>query len=775
LKIKSIRWVWGILIALSSWTWAQGTPAPEEIILESIELRDLTLVSDSLIQSQIESKVGEAVSPRVIARDIRRLSDLGFFTNIEVHLEEINNRTTLIYQFFEEQTISEITIIGNKKIKDRDIRSALSNLEGDGFYEEAYETEHNAILKAYREKGFLNATVDVTVEEIEGTGIHVTYLIHEGKKAKIKRIQFEGNESLSNHKLRKTIQSGNGILFLGGKYKEEQFEQDLKEIVNKYGDIGRLEANVHSTNFDYKRNGKRIVITINLTEGPEYTLDQLSLSDNNVFTISELLEHIQVKPNNVHNKRQVEEDAQELEELYNDNGYVRAQVTPVVTLDYENHTTNVTHKVREADLKYINKVIITGNSVTKDEVARRNISLVPGERYDGSLLRDSMNDLGRSRYFEAIRPTKEDVPGDNRLIDLLMDVDEGDKGIFKFGAGLNSDTGIGGYGELSLNNFDISNPPRFTGGGQQFTAMANIGDYNTEYRVGFTDPEFFGYPITVGVDIFDEHSESRGGSRYAIDQQGARLRFAKQLSNNISLRTYFGYKEYEISGLETFVLTELRELEKPGDTLSWGWGIVRDTANHYIDPTKGTRTELNIEYSGFGSDNEFVKVMTEATWYHGFKKYDKWSVSFSNREGWAHVLGDKEFVPLSSRFFAGGSNTIRGYDNRDVGPKALTFRDINGNIIYDDEAIGGEFRVLNTLEAKYKVSDSLRAYTFFDGGGVWLEADDFDVDDMRYSVGVGLGLRVPLLGDLRLDYGIPLNPDDDQGSGQLHLMGLVDF
>ena len=138
-------------------------------------------------------------------------------------------------------------------------------------------------------------------------------------------------------------------------------------------------------------------------------------------------------------------------------------------------------------------------------------------------------------------------------------------------------------------------------------------------------------------------------------------------------------------------------------------------------------------------------------------------------------MGDKEYVPLASRFFGGGANTVRGYDNRDIGPKVQTFEDILGTIYYDEESVGGEFRILNTLEAKYKVNDSLRAYTFLDGGGVWWEASDFDASDFKYSVGVGLGMRVPLLGDLRLDYGVPINPDSDQGSGQLHLQGLVDF
>ena len=305
--------------------------------------------------------------------------------------------------------------------------------------------------------------------------------------------------------------------------------------------------------------------------------------------------------------------------------------------------------------------------------------------------------------------------------------------------------------------------------------MANIGEYNTRYRLSFTDPEFMGYPISAGVEVFDDHLESRGGSRYTIEQRGARVRFGKKLSNDITLRTFLGYADVSITDLETFVDPELREFEDPGDTMTWGWSILRDTANHYLDPTDGTRTELAIEYAGFGAENEFVRVQTDATWYQGFKKFDKWSVSLNNREGWAMPFGSKDYIPLASRFFGGGASTIRGYDNREVGPKAQTFSDVLGIITYDEEAVGGEFRILNTLEAKYKINDILRAYTFADGGGVWWEAKDFDSSDFKYSVGVGLGMQIPFLGPLRVDYGIPLNPDGDQGTGRLHLQSLIDF
>lgn len=773
MNITPIRCVWGILLALSFGTWAQETPAPP--IVEAIELRNLTLVSDALVHAQIESDIGEPLSPRTIARDIRRLTKLGLFTNIEVHLESIQNKSTLIYQFTEERTIDEIVIMGSKKLKESDIRAVLSSLEGDGFYEEAYETEHRAVLDLYKEKGFLNASLDIRIEDLGATGIRVSYLIIEGKKSRIKSVKFTGNNRFSTRKLRRITKTSNGFLFIGGKYNEERFEDDLKAIIDQYGDVGRLEAQVNSTDFTYQRKGKKVVITINLAEGPEYTLSDLILADHHVFTKSELTDLIEIQPSLVHDKSQVEADAKTLQDLYNDNGYVNARVTPIVTLDYENHTTNITHQIRESDLKYINKVTITGNSTTKDQVARRNVLIVPGERYDGSLLRKSINDLNRSRYFEAIRPSIEDVPGDNRFVDLLMDVDEGNKGNFNFGMGVNSDTGIGGFGQLRLTNFDIGNPPTFTGGGQQFAVTANIGDYNTQYRLSFTDPEFMGYPISVGIEVFDDHFESRGGSEYTIEQQGARLRFGKKMSNDITLRTSIGYADVEISDLETFVDPELRELESPGDTITWSWAIVRDTADHYLDPTTGTRTELKVEYAGFGGENEFVRVMTDATWYHGFKKRNKWSVSLNNREGWAQSLGEKQFVPLSSRFFGGGGTTIRGYNNRDVGPKGQTFEDIMGTLFYDEEAIGGEFRILNTLEAKYKINDTIRGYTFLDAGGVWWEAQDFDTKDFKFSVGVGIGMQIPFLGPLRVDYGFPINPDGDQGSGKLHLQSLIDF
>ena len=766
-----MRWFWGILLAFASTSLAQQADLPT---INEIELQDLTRVSESLIRSQLESRVGEPYSPRAVARDIRRISNMGYFTNVEVYLERRGTNTVLIYRFIEERTIAELVIAGNKKIKEREVRSVLNHQEGDAYFEDAFEGELEVLLDLYQNKGFLNATIDITTEELGDTGMRVSYFITEGRRARITKLRFNGNESMSDRKLRRKTKSGDGFLFFNARYKEDVFEKDLETIVAEYGNIGRLEARILNTEFDYSRGGKRVQIIFDIEEGPEYTMASLGVDGNAVYTEDEMLELVEVKPGEVHNKGQVEADAQVLQELYGDSGYLDARAEPLVTLDRENHTTNVIHQIREGELKYVGAVTITGNAITKDEVIRRNILLEPGNRFDGSLLDTSMNRLGQTQYFEDIRRTYEAME-DERFINLLVDVDEGKTSNFNFGAGLNTDTGIGGFGELRFNNFDITNPPTFSGGGQAFSVMANVGDYNTEYRLSFTDPQFAGYPLSVGFDLFDTRYESRGGSDFIIEQQGGRVRLGKRLSNTITARTYVSYADVSITNLETFVAPELRVLQDPSDTLLWGWSVSRDTADHYLDPTSGSRIEFYNEWVGLGGANEFAKVGSDATFFFKVPGSKKWTFSIKNRTDYAETLGDTEYVPLSERFFAGGSTTIRGYDSRDVGPKAKTFRRYKGRTYIDKEAIGGEFRVLNTLEFKYKLNDTLRIYAFGDGGSAWMDVSDVEFDDLKYSVGMGFGIQVPFLGPLRIDYGYPLNPDDDQGSGRLHLQTLIGF
>ena len=755
--------LWATLALIPAIAAAQPTGR----VVDRVELQGLERVSEQLVRSQLEVQAGEPLNPRAVSRDLRRLFELGYFANVRAYQDEVDGQFVVTYVFEETRYIQEVRIIGNRKVKDREVRSALSWKEGDTFSPDGFDAEREAILDLYRGKGFLNPTVDVVAENIGDSRVRLLYSIDEGRKARIRSIDFVGNEALSDKRLRKTIETKRARWFFGGRYDDALFEEDLRNLVDTYGNVGRLEADIVGTEFEYSPNGKRLNITIRVAEGPEYRVETLQFADNFVYENEELAEQIEVEAGEVHDRGQIRADASALRELYFDSGYVNAAVEPVVTLDRNAHTTRVIHDVEEGQLKYLRDIRIVGNTVTRDEVIRRQLLLSPGDRLDGAALRASQERLLATEYFEDVNINLQDIEDDPRFSDLIVDVEEGRTGLFTFGGGYSTSEGVGGFVEYQLDNFDITNWPSFSGGGQQFAARIALGSVRDSYSISFTDPQFLGYPLAFGFDVFNESVRAIGGADFREDRTGAQIRFAKALSPYVTARTALRWTDLDISDLGSRFLVlnrDLRELRDPGSTVANSWGITRNTLNHFRDPSDGAVHDLTVEFAGLGGDNDFVKLEHDSTWYWGLDEDDDWVLSYRTREGVAWAYGDKELVPLTDRFFAGGTTTVRGYDNRDIGPRVRAFP-----IFGDYDNIGGEMRVLNNLEVRYRINELIRMFVFADAGGVWRQVDDFNIGDIKYSVGLGIGLQIPRIGPLRIDYGFPINPDEHQGSGRLHI------
>ncbi|MBP9003184.1 MAG: outer membrane protein assembly factor BamA [Candidatus Hydrogenedentes bacterium] len=737
--------------------------------VDEVRFRGLERVSEQAVLSKMELKPGAPFSRGAVTRDIRRLYELNYFDTVNIGVTEEAGKLVLQVDVKEKRVVEEVRIIGNRKIKDRAIRAVLSMREGDSFLPESYDQERQAILNLYESKGFANTIVDAVAENIGASRVRLIYTITEGKKARIRSINIEGNQALSDRRLRKSMKTKKAWWFLGGKYEEEKFEADLETIVNEYGNIGRLEAQVTKTDLVYTPNGKGINVTIFVEEGPEYTMDSLEVAGNKVYDTDELMDQVKVKPGAIHNKGQVAKDIENLQKTYQDSGYVDAAVTPQVVLDRDRKVTRVTYRVEEGDLKYLHEIRVTGNSVTKDEIIRRQMLVIPGDRYDGEAVEKSRQRIQNTQFFDTVRVTLEDPSAGSvskdLFTDLNVDVEEGKTGTFNFGGGYSTEDGVGVYTELRLNNFDIGNWPKFSGGGQQLRLRINTATRRDNYAISFTEPQFLGYPISFGVDAYRETYEVRGGANYTEDSTGGQLRLGKNLSPYVFTQVGFRAQNTDISDLPTFINREIKRQEGDSTTLSTTWRIERNTLDSRIDATSGAVHALTVEVAGFGGDHNFIKAEHDSTWYKSLGEKKKWVLSLRTREGVMTEYGDSDYVPLQDRFYAGGSNTVRGYRNRDIGPKVREYW-----FWGDTFSVGGNARLLGTVEAKYKITDILRVYAFMDAGGVWADTGEFDFGDMRYSAGVGLGFNVPMLGPIRVDYGYPLNPDDDQSSsGRLHL------
>jgi outer membrane protein insertion porin family len=740
--------------------------------IASVGFSGLERVSEQVAGAKLEAKEGGAYDANVIARDIRRLFELGFFTSIEVDVKPQGDKVALVYRVQEKRVVDTVKIIGNKKIKRRKLLGSLSMREGDPFFQEALVQERAAMMTLYNEKGFANTEIDVLAEPTGPSRVRLVYSVQEGKKARIRRISFTGEEALSRRKLKKLMKTHRAFWFFGGKYKEEKLEADLEHILEEYGNRGRLEADIPGTELDYTGNGKGVHLTIHLSEGPEYRVGALDVANNTVYDDDEMLSIIEVQAGDIHNKGQVAEDGATIQKGYRDSGYVRADAEPRVTLDRENKTTHVVHHMEEGDLKYIREIKITGNEISKDEVLRRELMIAPEDRYDGGAVKASKRRLENTRYFDDIRINLEDFDTDDRYTDLLVDVEEGKTGTFNFGAGFSTDDGLGGFSELRLNNFDVFNWPKFSGGGQQFNLKLNIGERRTEYSMGLTDPELFGYPIAGGFDLFNESYRVRGGANYREEQRGGQLRFGKSLSPYVTARVSLRYQNTNLSELPLSFLVnrEIRLQRGESDTLSTRWQIERNTIDSYRDPGHGGRHLFSTDIAGFGGDHEFVKLEHDSIWYWALGKKEKWVLSLRMREGWMTEYGNSDYIPLQDRFYAGGSTTVRGYDTRDIGPYAREF-----GLFGSRFAVGGSTRLLTNIEMKYRASEMLKVYFFADSGGVWGGGDRTTGDGIKHSVGIGLGMDVPAMGPIRVDYGFPINPEDWQGSGRMHLSTGIRF
>lgn len=730
----------------------------------SVGFSGLERISEQQVRARVEVQPGQPFNPRAVARDIRRLYDTNYFTNIKADAREESGGIALTYIVEEKRVIGELRIIGNDKIKTRKVLAALSMHERDSFIPEAFPDEIKAILELYESKGYANTTVDVAAEKIGPSRVRVTYSVQEGRKARIKSLRVEGNEVLSDKEIRKIMTTKKARWFLGGKFDETKFENDLQQIVNEYRNHGRLEMEITNTEVSFSPKGKAMHITLHVNEGPEYTVETLTMARNYVFDTDELAEKVKVHAGDVHNAGQIVKDANTLRDLYQNNGYIDAAVTPQVTVDREKKTTNVTHAVQEGDLKYIRDIVITGNVRTKDEIVRREITLKPGERFDGDELDRSVRRLNRTGYYEEVRAFPVNTPGDDLFTGINVDVKEGDRGTFNFGGGFSTDSGFGGFGELRLNNFDITNWPTFVGGGQEFGLKVNIGDRRDQFTLTFTDPEFLGYPLAFGFDIFLDSYRIPGDYSYSEEQKGLQLRLGKVLSQYNTIRTTWRFEETTISDLPFFLNRELRGQEGSSTTFSTTNEFERNTLDYNFDATRGARHLFTTEFAGMGGDNNFIKLEHDTTWYHGFGEEKKWVLMLRTREGFVTEYGSSDSVPLQDRYYAGGTNSVRGYKSHAIGPKVKEFYWFGKEF-----AVGGDLRWLTTIEMKYKINKTFRLYGFIDSGGVWRDAGDFDPSDMKHGAGIGFGVDVPRLGPIRIDYGFALNPDDGDPSGRLHM------
>jgi len=728
--------------------------AQQALIVQSIDIQYAgpETVSKEKIISNMRTRVGKAYSPQIVEEDIRSLYATGNLTNVRIFGEPQGDGVKVIVVVATKASVSAVTIQGNTRVKVSKLRDEISTKPGDPLSEAGMEADRQKILEYYRGKGFNDVDVAARTEARGAEGAAVVFDITEGTKTKIGRVDFEGNDNVKRKDILKVIKTKpKGIMNIlsstAGKLNNEQLEEDKQAIRELFQSRGYADVEVKDAIVD--RGDKKIDVTFPIVEGRKYQVGKVVYSGAQVFTMDEITRGLKIKTGETYSPQAVRGDVKTLQDLYGAKGYVDLQVT-ASPQPLSNGTVDVAFRLEEGLQSYLDKVDVSGNTRTKDKVIRRELAVAPGDVFNSVRVEASRQRLNNLQYFSRVEmyPSDTMVPGRKNL---NVVVEEKRTGSFNFGAGFSSIDNLLGFAELTQGNFDLMNWPRLTGGGQKFRMRLQYGTERKDFVIALTEPYFLDQKLSLGGEIFYRDA-SYTSNVYNEKRVGGAVNLRKPVNEFTAMRFEYSLQNIELYNFEDDASPEMLSQEGTKLKSQLSAGITHDTRDRVYLPRKGHRVDFLSYYAGgfLGGDENIYGFDLEASQYFALPGDGILTIEGEIAGVDTHGSGD---VPIYDRLYLGGSNDLRGFRFRDVGPK-----DENG------EPLGGQTLARFTIEYTFPIVENIRGALFYDVGFVNAASWDFATGNFNSDFGLGVLLEIPAIGPIRIDYGIPLAADEDNDS-----------
>jgi outer membrane protein insertion porin family len=698
------------------------------------------------IKKHIKTKPGDVYIAKDLSQDLKAVYSMGYFEDIRIDAEESSQGKVITFRVKEKPNIRIIRFQGNKVYKDDEIKENLSIRTGSILNIAKVRSNVKRIEALYKEKNYHNVKVTYTIHPLENNQADLEFVIQEGENILIKHIIFIGNNAYTDKELKKMMQTSEKGFFSwmtsSGELNRENLEQDIAKLSAFYYNNGYIQARVGEPQIDFRENW--IDITIKIDEGPRFKVSKVGITGDLILSEEELKEKLKITKQTYYNREIVRNDVLALTDLYSDEGYAYAEITPKIDKNFDELTVDITYIVAKGNQVYFENIVIGGNKKTRDKVIRRELKVYEQELFNGKGLKRSVRNLYRLDYFEDIKVDTVKGSSDDKMI-LKIDVTEKPTGTFSFGAGYSTTENVFGMASISQNNL--------FGRGQILSLDAQLGGTTTLYRLTFTEPWLFDIPLSARFDLYDWETDY---DTYDKKSKGGGVRFSYPVYDFV--RVYIGYN-FEAANIEDIsedASESIKELEGTNTTSSITTSLVYDSRNRRFNPTEGSRHSISVEYAGLGGDVAFTKYLGETGWYIPvFKDI----VTYLHGEI-GYVQGNSSgILPDYERFYLGGLNSLRGYDWRDI-----YVLDENGDEIGGDKFVQFNAELLFPLLKK----QGLVGLLFFDTGNVYNDGEGIDLGDLRRTAGFGFRWYSPM-GPIRLERGYVI---DSEGSGAQWEFGM---
>lgn len=696
-------------------------------------------IESGAIIHKLSLKSGDQYSAAAIRQGVKDIYGMGYFDNIVVQMTETPEGRSVTFEVTEKPVVGQIIINGEDELKEEKIHEVITVTINNIISTQDVQKSTLAIKQLYKDEGYYNTTVDPATTITRTGKVDVTFTIKEGSKVYIKEITFTGNTAFKSKALLKILEtSKKGWLSWitdSGILKRDLLAQDADRIVAYYNNNGYIDAKVSEP--EITQRGQWLYINFNIAEGEPYRVGTVDMTGDLLGDKSALIGLLQIIHEPNFSRKILRDDVLKLTDRYAENGYAFAEIIPATTRDDANKRVNITFDIKKRELVHINRIVIKGNSRTRDKVIRREIKVKESGLFNSVALKKSQERLTRLDYFESVEINP--VPTmDEGLMDLQVDVKEKATGNFSIGMGYSSVDSFMFMSEVSQNNF--------LGKGQRVALKANISGLSDQYSFNFTEPHLADSKLLFGFDLYNWMREY---DDFTKDSQGFGLRFGYPVWEEWKLSTGYSFEDSTLSDVAENASRVIRESRDINVTSAVGLGFTRDTRDKYTDPGSGSILALNSKYAGgfLGGDADFTKLEGSASVY--FPAPWETTLHYKLAAGYAFSNSGGK-LPVFEKFYLGGMNSIRGFKSSHISPR---------DPVSGDKIGGGKMWYYNAEWIFPLVKDAgLKGLLFFDCGNVYDVDESWDFLYIKRSVGAGFRWLSPM-GPLRLEWGYNLDPN----------------
>ena len=656
----------------------------------------------------------------------------------------------------------EFRIEGNQYLSEGTIVRILQEERLAGAVSSPAPDMAEKIRRYYQNLGFANVEVAAEDKLSEGDFRElIRFNINEGQRVRLKKIEVNGNISRPENYYTSFIKSSSSDLIGSGFYNRKDIDDGTKKLITELQNQGYLRAKVQSQRAEYSKDKASITLYLTVDEGPLTQIRQIRLDGVDSFPKPQILEMLKIKSGAALSLKDLEDSIQIIKTFYRSEGFLEMKITNeneqsrIVTYNEANTQATVEFQIYEGPRVIVGSIITSGNTFTKSNVILREVAFKVGDVLTPDKIDETLFRLQKLGLFGQVNIRTIEDGTNIAERNVLIEIDERDPGLVKFGFGLNNDWSltIRGYGSIAYRNLFGTGRALSLRGDPRYVTQPNINYLEHTITASYLEPYIFNGLTRGRVNVSSEESffnfDANGN---AIIQEANTVGFL--LERDITRHLKLTYNIYNFSNLTKF-LKQTNSTIQTQNIAKTGPLLELDYRDDVFNPSKGTYSLLNFEYADpvMGSSDDatqnikFYKTNAMTTVYQRIanRKDFVWANSvrggyISNLSYWAN-----SGVPGTEAFFLGGRTTIRGFDpsnqeERIPNNYALGVSDLSQFYVKCDSY----FYLLKT-ELRFPIWGRVGGAVFYDGGAVVVNQPDVhDPNPYRDAVGVGLRIGTPV-------------------------------